>query len=652
MNPDYDTPETDNSYISDANKNVFLPEIPLYYANYYKQNLKSKAKNPRKVYWYTDYFIEMIYLNSSEIVDIMNERKRFAGLREYVQKILRTQGQKGYRTRYIIDAQTMQDCYLSVIYINHYLSSVLYHENFYFDYTKTYQYHKNWRNDTDSSEGVDIGSIDGLCVKTLEEKKDDEITEIKLPDSASEPVWYDNRYAMYINAKAYDVGQLAIDPDLVDKYDLIYALECRETTTGIGLGGMGFGFGDFVVTQQTRKPEDALTLAGFKRIYIPDADYDELHDFFEKIAASMNMKVSKTLRFEIIKKEYGKFLQTESDVLAVANALKEYKIFNNQFQKPVTYRDFRAILDSSAARTEYIASKKSDKAKDNPWDELNALVGNDNIKSDVRRMVDALLLDKRRRELGLPGTALTLHSLFFGNPGTAKTTVSRLIARILKHEGVMRGDTFREVVKSEIVGQYVGWTAANVDKIFQELSENSGGILFLDEAYTYSDDPTCFDHEAINSIVQGMENHREIMCIFAGYKAPMQKFVEANPGLRSRIGFVFEFGDYDSAEMFKIAEYQAKVLGFTLPHDCEQMLTNYFAELKRLQGDGWGNGREARKIMEQASLQLAERLARQKHKATKRQCCQLTLDDIKNAVENSVIRERAFSQEQRKKIGF
>lgn len=279
------------------------------------------------------------------------------------------------------------------------------------------------------------------------------------------------------------------------------------------------------------------------------------------------------------------------------------------------------------------------------------MIGNDNIKRDVRRMVDSLLLDKRRRELGLPSTALTMHSLFFGSPGTAKTTVSRLIARILKHEGIIKGDTFREVVKSEIVGQYVGWTANNVDRIFAELSDKGGGILFLDEAYTYSDDPTCFDHEAINCIVQGMENHREIMCIFAGYKEPMQRFIQSNSGLRSRIGFVFEFGDYDSAAMFEITKYQAQMLGYSLPDGIEKMLTDYFTQLKNLQGDGWGNGREARKIMEQAALQLAERLAKQRGKANKKQCCQLTLTDVENAIKNSLERERTFKEE-RGRIGF
>lgn len=156
----------------------------------------------------------------------------------------------------------------------------------------------------------------------------------------------------------------------------------------------------------------------------------------------------------------------------------------------------------------------------------------------------------------------------------------------MKHEGTIKGDAFRECVKSDIVGQFVGWTAANVDKMFKDMAEAGGGVLFLDEAYTYTEkDSTCFDKEAINCIVQGMENHREVMCIFAGYKEPMQAFVQANPGLRSHIGFVFEFGDYNSDAMYAIAQYQAKTLGFELPDGSAEVLTVYFTELKRLQGD-------------------------------------------------------------------
>jgi hypothetical protein len=142
------------------------------------------------------------------------------------------------------------------------------------------------------------------------------------------------------------------------------------------------------------------------------------------------------------------------------------------------------------------------------------------------------------------------------------------------------------------------------------------------------------------------------MCIFAGYEEPMKQFIEANPGLRSRIGFTFKFSDYGIDEMKAITEYQAKELGFKLPPDIDSMLTDYYSELMKLQGDVFGNGREARKLLESAALELASRLSKQKRKPSKVECITLTLDDIGNAIRNSIDREKLFGHEQKRTIGF
>jgi DNA polymerase III delta prime subunit len=345
-------------------------------------------------------------------------------------------------------------------------------------------------------------------------------------------------------------------------------------------------------------------------------------------------------------------MESEVDMQSVATAVREHKVLNGRVDSPVTYKDFAEVFDAAAEARRVLAARRPDKNIKTPWQELDALVGNDGIKSEIHKMVDLLRLDKQRRAYGLPPTQLTRHSLFFGSPGTSKTTVARLIAKIMQHEGIIKGASFRECSKSDIIGQYVGHTAANVDSLFNELAEDGGGVLFLDEAYTYTQDQTVFDKEAVNCIVQQMDTHRDIMCIFAGYRAPMQQFVEANPGLKSRIGFVFEFPSYGVSEMCDIAAYQAKALGFALPHGSDKALAEYFNELIKLQGDAFGNGREARKLVEAAALELASRLARQRRQATKADVSRLTVGDVDAAIKNSLARERTFAAGERRRIGF
>jgi hypothetical protein len=194
-------------------KNIFLPQITLYYDHRYRVNPRSRAKRPRKVYWYTDHFIEPSFLNMPvpELVAIMNERERFAGLREFVQKVLKTKG-TAYRTRFIIDAQTMQDCFLAIVYMNHYLCLYFhdefdyYRENLYFyhDHTPTYQYHVDWRDYSplDSLKlgaGSNVPEEDGGARVKTAEKEDEDDGSVTEEDMSNRPLWSNGGYPMYID---------------------------------------------------------------------------------------------------------------------------------------------------------------------------------------------------------------------------------------------------------------------------------------------------------------------------------------------------------------------------------------------------------------------------------------------------------------------
>lgn len=156
-----------------------------------------------------------------------------------------------------------------------------------------------------------------------------------------------------------------------------------------------------------------------------------------------------------------------------------------------------------------------------------------------------------------------MHMVFTGNPGTAKTTVARLFARIMRENGLLSRGHLVEVGRGDLVGKYVGWTAQTVQKKFEQAE---GGVLFIDEAYALVDDRSgSYGDEAINTIVQEMENHRDDMVvIFAGYPDRMEEFLQKNPGLRSRIAYHVPFADYSVEELCSIAALTARKKGLHL----------------------------------------------------------------------------------------
>lgn len=198
-----------------------------------------------------------------------------------------------------------------------------------------------------------------------------------------------------------------------------------------------------------------------------------------------------------------------------------------------------------------------------------------------------------------------MHMVFTGNPGTAKTTVARLFARIMKDNGLLSKGQLVEVGRGDLVGRFVGWTAKTVQAKFKEAH---GGVLFIDEAYSLVDGHSgSFGDEAINTIVQEMENHRQdVVVIFAGYPDEMEGFLQKNPGLRSRIAFHVPFADYSAQELCKIAALMGRSKGISLEKAAMDKLRTVFA-LVAQQSD-FGNGRYVRNLLEQAKMNLASRL--------------------------------------------
>ena len=196
--------------------------------------------------------------------------------------------------------------------------------------------------------------------------------------------------------------------------------------------------------------------------------------------------------------------------------------------------------------------------------------------------------------------------VFYGAPGTAKTTVARLFAQIMKDNGVLSKGELIEVGRKDLIGKYVGWTAKQVESVFK-MAE--GSVLFIDEAYSLVDGhDKLYGQEAINTIVQMMENMREnTIVIFAGYEKEMKEFLCQNPGLRSRIPFHVHFPDYSDSELLEILKLMAENNNYTLTKDAECKAREIF-KLASTNKD-FGNGRFVRNLFEKATMKKALRLS-------------------------------------------
>jgi len=239
--------------------------------------------------------------------------------------------------------------------------------------------------------------------------------------------------------------------------------------------------------------------------------------------------------------------------------------------------------------------------------EINELVGLAPVKEYVFGLADNLQVQQRRAAAGLKTASLSMHMIFTGNPGTGKTTIARLVAKYLKAIGALKGGQLVEVTRADLVGRYTGHTAPLTNSVIESAL---GGVLFIDEAYSlYRGEQDSFGLEAIDTLVKGMEDHRdELVVILAGYTKEMETFLTANSGLASRFPNRIEFPDYTAVELLQITQVLSKNKGYTLAEACTEPLLGYYARWQESDARTAGNGRLARNTLEKAIFHQSRRL--------------------------------------------
>ena len=239
-----------------------------------------------------------------------------------------------------------------------------------------------------------------------------------------------------------------------------------------------------------------------------------------------------------------------------------------------------------------------------PYEELQKLIGLTEIKAVIDQIIAAGKVRCVRERMGLNVENSSMHMIFTGTPGTCKTTVARLIAKILKDEDIVKSGKFIECGRQDLIAKYVGWTAKAVEDKFRAAQ---GGVLFIDEAYSLVDSSKSFGDEAINTIVQLMENYRDsVIVIFAGYPDKMREFLEKNEGLRSRIAFHLNFPDYSASELVDIMKLMCSKREYTVTEEALAACRDIFEQAARV--ENFGNGRYVRNVLEQAIMHQSNRV--------------------------------------------
>lgn len=301
---------------------------------------------------------------------------------------------------------------------------------------------------------------------------------------------------------------------------------------------------------------------------------------------------------------YRDFFESVSDAAANDSGRDDYDA-----QKSEITDGSQALpqIEEAAQMREAKESEEQKEPEKSGMEELNELIGLETVKHDVEELVGLARVMKMRQDKGMKTVPVSLHLVFSGNPGTGKTTVARILAKLYKEIGILTTGQLVETDRSGLVAGYVGQTAIKTQKKIQEAM---GGVLFIDEAYTLNQEGENYGQEAIDTILKAMEDNRDkFVVIVAGYTELMKAFVESNPGLKSRFNKFFEFPDYTAEELQQIFMMQCGKYQYTMTEEAESAVMAEITRLEESKGENFANAREVRNLFERIITNQASRVS-------------------------------------------